>query len=317
MKAYFDKFYYFFTILTFLLGIILIALISFSGDRQGLPFRIFVAYAYFLPFVVFPLSALYLYNRYKENFLKWWEHPIGKLVYGLITVVILLISKIEADVFIRDVLQTNPNQFSNAQNAISIYSTLSLSLSLIFLLMIMITIVNTIKIMIKALIINKKFLYKLYIYLGLPEIDSNGIGWRYFMLNFFPFIIIVFYLPLLIVELDNIFGMKDVEGNSINIREEIIILSSFSKNEKIIGHHIDDQGNRISIMKTFCKNVSSRDYIATSSSDLIPNQVIVASYNQDKRKIIGYRGRFNFRLSYCENSNDPNHIREIPDSAVP
>lgn len=95
--------------------------------------------------------------------------------------------------------------------------------------------------------------------------------------------------------------IKNEFGQYISLVEEILIVSSFYPNKLI-----DGMGSNSPHL--ICNNLSSNARVAiVNPNDVVPSDVVVAEINENSRDLSS--NVYNYKLSKCENTNDPKHAR--------
>jgi len=100
--------------------------------------------------------------------------------------------------------------------------------------------------------------------------------------------------------------IKDDSGQYISLMEEILIVSSFNPNKL-------SDGMNGSPSHLVCNNLPSDARIAiVNPNDVVPSDVVVAEIKHTSRDLSN--NLYNYKLSKCENTNDPDRARH--DTAV-
>lgn len=115
------------------------------------------------------------------------------------------------------------------------------------------------------------------------------------------FLLSGFAILVSVGKLDRVFDIKDEYGNSIRLSEELIVSSSFLKNERQVPTY---QAHSAIL---FCKNLDADVYVSPSQESSISNEVFTAKL----RKVPFQVSRYEYGVSRCHNSNRASMDRPI------
>jgi len=280
--------YFVFVLLVTILGSFVAARGFISWETQG--------YLVYLSSIVI---LVYLFSLYQKRFFSWIETAEGKFAYGVVVAVSTIAAQIGADQTIRYFLQTNPDQFPSAQKFLLVILTIVLLVVEIILAMYVTFIKN-------FLLVSMYMMAN--IFLNIFGVKFFNVSFKKYVLSLIPYLLGLIFLIRSISLVSSAFGVKDKNQNSINILEEAIIYSSFLPNKTDAGYVKDSYGKHLTVSKLICKNVNENDFVSPVSPEQeIPDIVVDASLMPHIDGEVS--SRFIYKLSHCENSNDPDHIR--------
>lgn len=268
---------------------------------------------------ILPICICYLLFRWGAPLLWIWNTKIGKLVYVLASAIIYAISKTFADKAISSTLQSSANHFPNAQNALTLYFLIfgilalaGIAMQLIYFLVAAFMIVIgasllVVRMMItdiaKAILLVNPDMNNWYI-VELARSISQKMNFRtisVFAIDTFIMLLcgtFVIAIPSLI---EHPSWLKDESGQFVSLPKQILVWSSFYPN-------MMSNGVKGEFKRLVCSNLPPDVNVsAANPNDIIPHDVILAEIKKGKRQ--ASENAYNYRLSKCENTNDPDHVR--------
>lgn len=262
-----------------------------------------------------PICISYLLYRWGQPLAILWGTKGGKIFYVLASATMYATSRTLADRVISSNIQSVAAHFPNAQNNLTLYFIILLTVFLIGVSMksVYYIVIGMAIIFFPLLLILKLFFDE--IIRANPDMES----WRSvtaarfvtkrirfatgFALATDLFVILLggIYITQFPLLVERPSWIKDESGQYISLVEEILIVSSFYPNRL-------SDGVGSNPPHLICNNLSSDARVAiVNPNDVVPSDVVVAEVNHSLRDLSS--SVYNYKLSKCQNTNDPDHAR--------
>ena len=232
-------------------------------------------------FIVVGFVSLIRYAHSYIWIISWlWEKPLGKVLLTLTTPVIAALAKLMSDQQIRYLVQTSPSHFPTAQQSLFVYNGLEVVILILSALFLIRCLLITTGWSLSIFLNQSSFNFRNFV-----EATSSMCSGALLMYG--------------ILQLDSLFGFKDKYGNQMILSEEIILASSFVKNEGVFLFRNEESGKVLEKIVKFCTNLDGDYYVSPAGNELVPVQVVTAKL----AKSLSGHGRYEYRLQMCQNSN--------------
>lgn len=262
-----------------------------------------------------PICLLYLFHRWGQPFLWVWDTRGGKILYLMASAILLAVSKSLADNLIGSVLQTSADRFPDAQNCLTLYFVILLNVGIIgagmtavyaFVLLLIFGLgVNMlvarwiVEGMVQQFPASSK-LRDLRLVKLLLEKANLGTASIIFI-DAFVFLIWGLFISRVPIVAERPSWIRDESGHYMRLAEDVLILSSFYSNKVSNDATGEPQ-------KVICSNLPLDVKISMVNPDEVaPHDAMIAEINRGKKN--DYENAYTYKLSKCENTNDPDHVK--------
>lgn len=262
-----------------------------------------------------PVCVSYLLYRWGQPLAILWGTKGGKIFYVLASATMYAASRTLADRVISSTIQSAAVHFPNAQNNLTLYFIILLT---VFLIGIIIKSVYYIVIGMAIIFLPPYLALKLFfddIIQANPDMESwrSVIALRFVtnkvrFANGFALVVDLFvvllggiYITQIPILVERPSWIKSDSGQYVSLVEEILIVSSFYPNK--LNDSVGSNPRHL-----ICNNLSSEARVAiVNPNDVVPGDVVVAESNHALRDLGS--NVYSYKLSKCENTNDPDHAR--------
>jgi len=270
-----------------------------------------------------PICMFYLLFRWGAPLLWLWNTPGGKLIYVLASAIIYTVCKTSADKAISSTLQSNASHFPNAQNNLTLYfiifgvlGLIGVTMKLTYFFVIAFTSVIGISLLAIRMMTTEISKTILQFHPDMNDLNdwtlvrlarnvSQRVSFKTIFVAFIDTFVVLLcgiFITEIPISIDRPSWLKDKSGHFVSLTEQTLFWSSFYPN--IISDSAEGE-----FQKLVCSNLPPDvDISAANPDDVIPHDVVVAEIKKGKRQ--ASENTYIYRLSKCENTNDPDHIRK-------
>jgi hypothetical protein len=193
---------------------------------------------------ILPLSFVYVVHQNWGLIRSVWQHPLGKIFYGLVVPIMVILSKIWTDQQIRSLTDSNPSLFPSAQQAIIVLNIIIFALFGIGLLISIFMTTKIIWLIIKNMTASTVGYLSSTIDIVLRPMRlsigyrPSSASWLTDFSGFAAYLWGLFFIALMLSFFDTRFTGSFLNtdfvgfgGKPINLTEELLLFSSFIRND--------------------------------------------------------------------------------------